>query len=54
MNFVKTQDFNTAELLRKNGFQELNKEGNFFVFVNNGKMNFSDNKKIVYTDKLSI
>lgn len=54
MNFVKTQDVETAKLLRQSGFQEINKEGNFFVFVNNGKLNFSDNKNIVYTNKLCI
>lgn len=54
MNFIKTQDSSTADILRKEGFQELPKEGKFFVFINNGKLNFSDDKTIVYTDKLSI
>lgn len=54
MNFLKTVNENTADKLRSAGFQELPKEGKFFVFINNGKLNFSDDKTIVYTDKLSI
>lgn len=55
MNFVKTQDSSTADMLRAEGFQELPKEGKFFVFVNQpGKYDFSENKKIIYTNKLSI
>lgn len=54
MNFVKTQDASVAQQLRDAGFQELNTEGSFFVFMNNGRMNFSDNKKVIYTNKLSI
>lgn len=54
MNFIKTQDSSTADMLRLEGFQELPKEGRFFVFVNKtGKQDFSENKKIVYTNKLS-
>lgn len=54
MNFVKTKNPDTAQMLRDLGFQEMNKEGNFFVFINNGKLNFAENKNIVYTDKMSI
>lgn len=54
MNFVKTQDEQTAKILRDAGFQELNKEGNFFVFINNGKLNFSDNKNVIYTNIISM
>lgn len=53
MNFIITQDSNTALMLRNYGLQELNKSENFFVFINNGKQNFSDNKNIIYTNKLS-
>lgn len=53
MNFIKTSDENTAKMLRAEHFQELSKEGKFFVFLNNGTQKFSDNKNIVYTNKLS-
>lgn len=52
-NFVKTSDSNTAENLRKAGFTELGKEGNMFVFVNNGKkLTFTedDKKKMIMTN----
>lgn len=55
MIFLKTQNPTTADKLRKMGFQELNKEGNFFVFINKtGKLDFANDKTIVYTDKLFI
>lgn len=54
MNFLKTSDESTAKLLRDSGLQELPKEGLFFVFINNGKMNFSDNKNVIFTNKLNM
>lgn len=53
MNFVKTSDVETAKFLRQT-LQELPKEGKFFVFINNGKQNFANNKNIVYTNKLNV
>lgn len=55
-NFIRTTQEHVAEELRRNGFTELKKDGNFFVFVNNGKMNFSDKdkKEIIYSDLLSV
>lgn len=54
MNFIKTQDSSVAEELRKNGFQELAKEGQLFCFINNGKINFAsiDKDKVTYTNKI--
>lgn len=55
MNFVKTSDEETAKLLRSQNYNELSKEGSFFVFINKtGKQEFADNKKIVYTNKISV
>lgn len=54
MNFLKTQDVGVANELRSSGLQELPKEGKFFVFINNGKQQFADNKNIVYTNKLNV
>lgn len=53
-NFIKTQDAELAESLRKQGFKELKAQGKFFVFINNGKVNFSaeQNKKLAFTNKM--
>ena len=55
-NFIRTTQEHVAEELRRNGFTELKKDGNFFVFVNDGKMKFSDKdkKEIIYSDILSV
>ena len=54
--FVNTSDSAVADELRKAGFTELPKEGNMFVFLNDGHANFSDDdkKKVVYTNKMNI
>ena len=53
--FIKTSDEYTANIFRKHAFCELPKEGKFFVFVNNGRVNFDfDKKKIVYTNIVSV
>ena len=53
-NFVKTSSEDTAQIMRKEGFVELPKEGNFFVFLNSGKMSFAENKDVVYSDKICL
>ena len=55
-NFIRTTQEHVAEELRRNGFTELKKDGSFFVFVNDGKMNFSDKdkKEMIYSDLLSV
>ena len=54
--FIRTQDENTKNILEKSGFTLLNKEGNFYIFLNDGKVNFSKEvqKDIYYTDKLNL
>ena len=53
-NFIRTSDATVAEELKKNGFTEMSKEGNVYVFINDGKANFSEDtkKKIAYSDIL--
>lgn len=55
MHFIATTDSSTAETLRKLGFQELAKEGDRWMFLNepNKIMFSSDNLKFNYTDKLT-
>lgn len=55
-NFIKTNSESIAIQLKKLGFTELPKQGTFFVFLNNGTANFSeeDKKKVIYTNKLCI
>lgn len=56
MNFIKTSDEHTADLLRKSGFPELPKEGNVWVFINTqNKVEFaSDNTKMHYTNTICV
>jgi len=56
MNFIKTSDAELASELRASGYKELKSQGKFFVFLNNGKTNFSDdqNKKMVITNKMEV
>lgn len=54
--FIKTSDDTTRELLIQCGYTLLNKEGSFWVFLNNGKiLNFADDHiKVVMTDYLNM
>jgi len=53
-NFIKTSDEKVAAELRRNNFTAVSQEGKYYVFLNDGKYNFSeeDNKKIIKTDIL--
>lgn len=53
--FIRTQDETTKDVLLKCGFTLLNKEGSFYIFINDGKVNFSEEvqKEVFYTDKLN-
>ena len=52
MNFIKTSSEEMYEKLLSLGFTFLNKEGNFYCFINDGKQVF-DNKDILYTSILN-
>lgn len=54
--FIKTQDAELANTLRTLGYKELKEQGKFFVFINNGKVNFSteEKKKLMYTNKMEV
>ena len=54
--FIRTKDEHTKDTLLKNGFTFLNKEGVYYIFVNDGKVVFSDDvqKEVFYTDKLNV
>ena len=54
--FIRTKDEKTKETLLQNGFSFLNKEGSYYIFVNDGKTNFSEEvqKEVFYTDKLNV
>lgn len=54
--FIKTQDAELANTLRTLGYKELKEQGKFFVFINNGKVNFSteEKKKLIYTNKMEV
>ena len=58
MNFVRTEDEKIADELRRNGFQELKKDGSFFVFINEktdrAVTGFAESGKVVFTNQLNI
>lgn len=55
-NFVKTTDASVAAILMTSGYTCLEEKDGMWCFINNGKMNFSEeeNKKMVYTNVLCI
>ena len=55
-NFIKTSDKEVALLLRKEGYTELSKEGDKWVFLNDREFKFSkyDEDNIEYTNKMNI
>lgn len=54
--FVCTTEAETADLLRKLGYQELPKQNGRYMFLNNNKLVFDseDMKDVHYTDMLTI
>ena len=54
--FIRTRDEKTKDLLLKNKFTFLNKEGDFYIFVNDGKASFSEDiqKDIYYSNQLNV
>ncbi len=51
MNFVKTSNEDTYKKLLELGFTFLQKEGNYYCFINDGKQVF-DNENVIITNKL--
>lgn len=57
-HFIRTTDKATADALRAEGYVELAKEGNTYVFLNDFDKNFSedtiDMKKVNISNKICI
>ena len=55
-NFIKTSDKEIWLLLKKEGYTELPKEGNKWVFLNDKEFNFSNHDKnnMEYTNQMFI
>lgn len=56
-NFIKTSDKSTAEILIDLGFQQIDFSSGIYTFLNNSKMQFSENidkSKIQYSNMLSV
>jgi len=53
-NFVKTESKSVRDELRTAGFTELPMQGKFYVFVNDGKLDFSaeEKKEMLFTNKM--
>jgi hypothetical protein len=61
MQFIKTDNFEAAEQLRKSGYTELTEQSSTcYYFLNDGKLMFDEktnediNKKIFYTNIMCI
>jgi len=53
--FVKTSDEGVAQKLRDGGYQELSKQGKYFVFINSAsKTKDFDKNKVIYTNTLCV
>ena len=47
MQFVRTTDESTAEILRSSGFTELTEQSTTcYCFLNDGKLTFDDNEEL--------
>ena len=53
-NFIMTTFEDTAKQLLSEGFKLINKSGNQWTFLNDGKMNFSGKERIVETNHLCL
>lgn len=53
-NFIMTTFEDTAKQLLSEGFKLINKSGNQWTFLNDGKMNFSSKERIVETNHLCL
>lgn len=51
--FIKTADENTASNLRMSGYFEIQKEGDFYVFLNEPKKAAFDESEVIYTNTLT-
>ena len=55
-NFIKTMDSNTANTLKKLGFQRLSESDGVYIYLNSDKIQFSsdiDKSKIQYSNILT-
>lgn len=54
--FIKTRDKETADKLKKLGFQVINESGGMWTFLNDAHIRFNadDNKNAVYSDRIEI
>lgn len=47
MQFIRTNNKDTAEILRNSGYTELTEQSSTcYCFLNNGKLTFDDNEEI--------
>ena len=53
-NFIKTTDSETSKKLSALGFQKVDNTNGIYTFLNTGKIQYIDKKKIQYSNMLSI
>ena len=54
MNFIRTRDKDTKELLIKEGFTLLSEQNGVYTFLNDSVLRFAEKSNITYTNILSI
>lgn len=53
--FIKTSDEETKDVLLKEGFKMISKDGNVYTFINDCSLSFENQEnKVQYTNKLYI
>ncbi len=56
-NFIKSSDFDTIEMLRNLGFQQIDEQNGVVTFINDKNLKFSNEvntSKLQYTNMLCI
>jgi len=52
--FIRTSDKETADKLQDEGLQLVQYANGVWVFINDYKINYASNEKVVYTNKLCV
>lgn len=52
--FIKTSDEATANNLKSIGYKLINCQGGIWTFINDAKLKFSSNGKVIYSNKIEM
>lgn len=54
MNFIRTKDIDTKNLLIKEGFTLVSEQSGIYTFLNDSNLRFAEKEKFTYTNILSV